>query len=279
MRITLAHSPDADDAFMFYGIAQGLVETHGLEFVHELKDIQALNELAREGVYDVTAISVAAYPEVADKYQILTCGASLGVGYGPIVVSVRPLRPEELKGARIAIPGEKTSAYLALRLFLRPSEPDAETVFFDDITRAVLAGEFDAGVLIHEGQVTYTDEGLHLVADLGKWWSDETALPLPLGVNAVRRSLPDELKAGIARVLRNGVRHSLDNRKEALNYALSFGRGLAKAKADRFVGMYVNELTLDLGETGREAVRRFLQEGYPDTEMPHVLDPDFVQPE
>jgi len=181
MRITLAHSPDADDAFMFYGIAQGLVETHGLEFVHELKDIQALNELAREGVYDVTAISVAAYPEVADKYQILTCGASLGVGYGPIVVSVRPLRPEELKGARIAIPGEKTSAYLALRLFLRPSEPDAETVFFDDITRAVLAGEFDAGVLIHEGQVTYTDEGLHLVADLGKWWSEETALPLPLG--------------------------------------------------------------------------------------------------
>jgi len=134
-------------------------------------------------------------------------------------------------------------------------------------------------VLIHEGQVTYTDEGLHLVADLGKWWSEETALPLPLGVNAVRRSLPDELKAGIARVLRNGVRHSLDNRKEALNYALSFGRGLAKAKADRFVGMYVNELTLDLGETGREAVRRFLQEGYPDTEMPHVLDPDFVQPE
>lgn len=277
MRITLAHSPDADDAFMFYGIAKGLVDTRGLEFVHELKDIQTLNKAALEGIYDVTALSVAAYPEVADKYQILTCGASMGDGYGPIVVSARPMSLEELKDVRIAIPGEKTSAFLALRLFLRPNEPNASEVFFDDITRAVLAGEHAAGVLIHEGQLTYAHEGLHLIVDLGRWWKEKTGLPLPLGVNAVRRSLRNKVKANIARVLQAGIKHSLDNRKDALAYALSFGRGVETGKADRFVGMYVNEMTLNLGDTGKKAVCLFLKEGYPHTPDDRVLNPDFIE--
>jgi 1,4-dihydroxy-6-naphthoate synthase len=278
MRITLAHSPDADDAFMFYGIAKGLVDTRGLEFVHELKDIQTLNEAAREGVYDVTAISVAAYPEVADKYQILTCGASMGDGYGPIVVSARPMLAAELKDARLAIPGEKTSAYLALRLFMQPDKPNTGAVFFDDIPRAVLSGEYDAGVLIHEGQLTYADDGLHLIVDLGVWWKEKTDLPLPLGVNAVRRSLPNEVKVDIARVLHAGIKHSLDYREDALTYALSFGRGLETGKADRFVGMYVNEMTLDIGDAGKEAVRLFLKEGYPDAADPRMQNPDFIEP-
>lgn len=263
MEITIAHSPDADDAFMFYGLAKGLVDTGSLVFRHALKDIQALNAEAQAGTYDVTALSVAAYPSLADKYQLLASGASMGDGYGPIVVSAQPMAQEELAGARIAIPGKLTSAYLTLRIYMQPNEPEVEPVYFEDIGRRVSAGDFAAGVLIHEGQLTYASEGLFLVEDLGAWWKQETGLPLPLGVNAVKRDLPEGLKLELARILKASIAYSLEHRQEALDYALSFGRGLERRKADTFVGMYVNDYTLDIGKIGRDAIKAFLEKGYP----------------
>jgi 1,4-dihydroxy-6-naphthoate synthase len=274
VEITLAHSPDADDAFMFYALASGHIETDGLTFRHVLKDIQTLNAEAQAETYDITALSVAAYPMLAAKYQLLTSGASMGDGYGPIIVSAKPTAREELAGARIAIPGMFTSAYLALRIYMQPNEPQVEAVYFEDIGRRVLAGDFAAGVLIHEGQLTYAAEGLHLVEDLGVWWKRKTGLPLPLGVNAVRRDMPEYLKLELARILKASISFSLDHRQEALDYALSFGRGLERGKADTFVGMYVNDWTLDLGKEGKDAVKLFLKLGYPD--MPE-LKVDFAE--
>jgi 1,4-dihydroxy-6-naphthoate synthase len=249
VEISLAHSPDADDAFMFYALASGHIDTGSLSFRHILKDIQTLNAEAQAETYDITALSVAAYPMLAAKYQLLTSGASMGDGYGPIVVSAWPMTREELAGARIAIPGKLTSAYLALRIYMQPNEPQVEAVYFEDIGKRVLAGDFAAGLLIHEGQLTYASDGL----------------PLPLGVNAVRRDMPENLKFELARILKASIAYSLDHRQEALDYALSFGRGLERGKADTFVGMYVNDWTLDLGDMGKQAVQLFLEQGYPDS--------------
>lgn len=273
MEITLAHSPDADDAFMFYALASGHVDTGGLTFRHVLKDIQSLNAEAQAQAYDITALSVAAYPMLAAKYQLLTSGASMGDGYGPIIVSAKPMVREELASARIAIPGKLTSAYLALRIYMQPNEPQVEAVYFEDIGKRVLAGDFAAGMLIHEGQLTYAAEGLHLVEDLGVWWKRETGLPLPLGVNAVRLDLPEDLKLELARILKASIAYSLEHRQEALDYALSFGRGLERGKADTFVGMYVNDYTLDLGASGRQTIQLFLERGYPDSIKAEV---DFI---
>jgi 1,4-dihydroxy-6-naphthoate synthase len=264
VEFSLAHSPDADDAFMFFALASGHVDTGGLTFRHILKDIQTLNAEAQAQTYDITALSVAAYPMLAAKYQLLTSGASMGDGYGPIIVSAKPMAKDTLAGARIAIPGMLTSAHLALRIYMQPDEPQVEAVYFEDIGKRVLAGDLAAGVLIHEGQLTYAAEGLHCVEDLGVWWKRKTGLPLPLGVNAVKRSLPADIKAKLAAILRESIRYSLEHRQEALDYALSFGRGLERGKADKFVGMYVNDWTLDLGQKGKDAVKLFLKLGYPD---------------
>jgi 1,4-dihydroxy-6-naphthoate synthase len=244
---------------MFYALAKGLIDTGRYSFEHTLSDIQSLNDDATRAVFDVTALSVAAYPRVADKYQILSCGASMGDGYGPVVVSREPLSHDDLARATIAIPGLQTSAYLALRLFLHPYEPAVYAVKFDEIEARVLAGEYDAGLLIHEGQITYGDEGLKLVADLGAWWKDETGLPLPLGINAIKRDIPEDAKRDINRVLKESVAYALTNQYDALEYALSFARGLPAADAKRFINMYVNDLTLNMGETGLQTIRLFLE--------------------
>ncbi|HVT43075.1 MAG TPA: MqnA/MqnD/SBP family protein [Thermoanaerobaculia bacterium] len=255
-RISLAHSPDADDAFMFFALAKNLIDTGDFEFVHTLKDIQSLNLEARDECYDVTAISWAAYPEIADRYAILSSGASIGDGYGPLVVSREPIDPSRLSDYTVAIPGLNTSAFVALKLF----SPSVETITmpFDEIQEAVADGSVPAGLLIHEGQLTFRDDGLRKIIDLGAWWKETTTLPLPLGGNVIRRALGDELMREISRVLRESIEYSLSHRNEALDYAMQYGRKLDKERADRFVGMYVNELTVDYGDRGRLAVRTFL---------------------
>lgn len=259
-KITLAHSPDADDAFMFYALAKDLIDTDGLEFEHHLKDIQSLNELARTEKYDVTALSFAVYPELADRYALLSSGASIGDGYGPLVVSKDPVPPDDLHAKLVAVPGADTSAYISLKLFA----PDVETVVmdFDEVQHAVLDGRVEAGVIIHEGQLTYRDMGLRKVVDLGEWWKEDTGLPLPLGCNSIRRSLGEELMRKTSRILRESIQYSLDHREAALDYALGFGRGLDRSRGDEFVGMYVNDLTIDYGDRGREAVRVFLDRAH-----------------
>jgi 1,4-dihydroxy-6-naphthoate synthase len=254
--IRVAHSPDSDDAFMFYALAKGLLETGDLRFEHVLSDIESLNRAAVEGRYEVTAISIHAYAHLADRYALLPHGASMGDGYGPVLVSREPLAPEDAHRVRIAIPGEWTSAALALRLW----NPRVETtvVPFDEILPGVLEGRLEAGVLIHEGQLTYEAEGAHRVVDLGVWWQEETDLPLPLGGNAIRRDLGPETIREVSRCLRESIAHALRHREEALGHAMGYARGLDPAMADRFVGMYVNDLTLDYGERGRRALREFL---------------------
>jgi len=272
MKITLGHSPDPDDAFMFYGIASGEVTEDGLEFEQVLEDIETLNRRALEESLDVTAVSIHAYAYLSDRYALLPHGASFGDGYGPLVVSRRALAPADLAGATIAVPGELTSAFLAMRLFQPDFTP--RVVPFDRIPQAVLDGEADAGVLIHEGQLTFAASGLHKVVDLGAWWKEDTGgLPLPLGGNAIRRALGPQVMAKVSSVLRRSIAYGLEKRGAALTYAERFGRGLDRQLADRFVGMYVNELTLDYGERGREAVRRFLARGRASgliTVEPHV---------
>ncbi len=255
-RITLAHSPDSDDAFMFYAIAEGRIDTGDLEFVHVLSDIETLNRRAREGELDVTAISFHAYPEIAERYALLPHGASFGDGYGPVVVSARPRRPEELDAVVVAIPGEKTSAALALQLW----RPGTRTTVlpFDEILPAVRAGRAEAGVIIHEGQLTYAAEGLSAVVDLGQWWKAETGLPLPLGGNVVRKDLGTETIRAVSRLLGESIAYGLDHREEALSFALRYARDLDRSQADRFVAMYVNDWTRGYGEAGRRAVREFL---------------------
>jgi len=258
--ISVAHSPDSDDAFMFYGLATNKVRTPGLRFTHTLCDIETLNQKAREGVYDVTAISFHAYPYVQDKYALMACGGSVGEGYGPMIVSPRSFTQDEIKTKRIAVPGTLTTAYLALHLFAPGIE--TEVVAFDQIISQVLEGKYEAGLIIHEGQLTYDRSGLHRIVDLGRWWQKVTGLPLPLGGNAIRRALGPQLMPAVTAALRDSIQYGLDHRDEALAYAMQFARDLDAQSADKFVGMYVNERTLDYGPDGREAVRRLLDMGH-----------------
>jgi len=259
VEIKLAHSPDADDAFMFYALATHKLSTPGYKYTHVLSDIQTLNEAALAETYDVTAISFAAYPTLRDRYILLDCGASFGEGYGPIVVSSKSLKAQDLAGKRIAVPGLKTSAYLTLKL----CEPNFEPVVmpFDRIIDAVQNELVDAGLLIHEGQLFFPEKGLHKVIDMGIWWQEQTALPLPLGGNAVRRALGPELGRQIAKTIRDSVSYGLEHREEALNYALQFAREMEAELADKFVGMYVNKWTLGYGEKGKEAVKELIERG------------------
>lgn len=259
MKISLAHSPDSDDAFMFYGLASGNVPTGDLSVEHTLTDIETLNRQALEGRHEVTAISFHAYPSVADKYALMPCGGSIGDGYGPLLVASRALSPKDIAGATVAVPGTLTSAYLALKLFA----PKVETrvVPFDKILEEVSAGRADVGLIIHEGQLTFGAHGLHRVLDLGVWWKEETSLPLPLGGNAVRRDLGEPLMKRLTALVRDTVRYSLAHRAEALAYAMRFARGMDRGVADRFVGMWVNDMTLDCGDRGRQAVQTFLDRG------------------
>ncbi len=257
--IHLAHSPDSDDAFMFYALAAGHIDTEGLTYVHELQDIETLNKRALKAELEVTAVSIHAYAYLSDRYALLPHGASMGDGYGPRLVAKSAVTLDSLRGKRIAIPGMMTSAYLALRLYLPEFEPVVTP--FDQIEEIVVRGDVDAGLLIHEGQLTYKDEGLHLIADTGKLWRDETSLPLPLGGNVIRKDIPDDIKQKISKHLRASIAYALDHRTSALDHAMQYARGLDRSKADEFVGMYVNAWTLDYGEKGREAIRLFLKRG------------------
>jgi 5,8-dihydroxy-2-naphthoate synthase len=259
MLIRLGHSPDADDAFMFWALAEERIDTRGFEFEHVLRDIQTLNEWALEGRLEVTAISLHAYPFVQDRYVLLPHGASMGSGYGPVVVARRGMTKEELRDVEIAVPGKMTTAFLVLRLYL--GDFRYRVLPFDEILEAVRDREAEAGLLIHEGQLTYREQGLQKVVDLGEWWLLETGLPLPLGANVARRDLGEERLHDLSEVLAESIAAGLANREEAMRYALRFGRGLDFSLGDRFVGMYVNELTQDYGEEGRAAVRELLQRG------------------
>jgi 1,4-dihydroxy-6-naphthoate synthase len=272
--ITVAHSPDSDDAFMFYGLATNKVRVPGLRFTHTLCDIETLNRKAQEGVYDVTAISFHAYPYIQDQYALLPSGGSVGDGYGPMIVATRAFTQNEIKRKRIAVPGKLTTAYLALKLFAPGIE--VEVVPFDQIIPQVLEGKYEAGLIIHEGQLTYSKAGLYRVVDLGKWWQKVTGLPLPLGGNAIRRALGPQLMLSVGTALRDSIQYALGHREEALAYAMQFARDLDSQLADKFVGMYVNERTLDYGPDGREAVRRLLEMGHKAGIIPLAANVEFV---
>lgn len=274
LEIVCAHSPDSDDAFMFYGLATKKIRSRLVGFRHVLEDIESLNRKATNGQYELTAISYHAYPYVADKYVLMASGSSVGDGYGPMVVSTRQLAPEKLKGKRIAIPGTLTTAYLTLKLF----QPDFEAVVipFDKILDAVKDHEVDAGLIIHEGQLTYGHGGLHCIVDLGKWFKSEYALPLPLGANALRRNLPSDVQAECSRLMRESIQYALDHREEALNYAMQFARDLDPALADQFVGMYVNHHTVDGGEIVPRAAQKLLDLGYEAGLISHQVTVEIV---
>jgi 1,4-dihydroxy-6-naphthoate synthase len=274
--ITVGHSPDPDDAFMFYALAHDKLDTGNLQFRHELQDIETLNRRALRGELEVTAVSLHAYAHLLDRYALLPSGCSMGDRYGPMVVARRPLSITALGTARIAVPGTLTTAFLALRLLL-PEGFAYEVLPFDAILTAVAAGRFDAGLIIHEGQLTFQNQGLHLVVDLGVWWQDQTGLPLPLGGNVVRRDLGPDVIRQISRLLKDSIRYALDHRDDALSYALRYARDMDRALADRFVGMYVNEWTLDYGTRGREAVRRLLAEGHKAGVIPKPVAVEFVE--
>jgi len=273
--ITVAHSPDSDDAFMFYGLATNKLETNNLKFEHTLKDIQTLNEDAKNGVYDVTAISFHAYAYISDKYALLPHGASIGDKYGPILVSKEKRSPEEIPNMKIAVPGELTSAFLALRIYNQDFE--YVVVPFDEIIETVQKGKADAGLLIHEGQLFYKQIGLAKVLDLGEWWFEKTGLPLPMGGNAIRRDLGADLIKEVSKCLHKSIVYSMDNREDALSYAMQFARDMPPELADRFVAMWVNDLTLDYGERGREAVKLLLKEGFEKGIISHQVEVDFVE--
>ena len=272
--ITIAHSPDSDDAFMFYGLATNKVRAPGLRFTHTLCDIETLNRKAQEGVYDVTAISFHAFPYIQEHYALLPSGGSVGDGYGPMIVAPRGFTESEIKKKRIAVPGKLTTAYLALKLFAPGIE--VEVVPFDQIIPQLLEGKHEAGLIIHEGQLTYAKAGLHRIVDLGKWWQKVTGLPLPLGGNAIRRALGLELMLKVSAALRDSIHYALDHRDAALAYAMQFARDLDSQLADKFVGMYVNERTLDYGPDGREAVRRLLDMGHKAGIIPHAAKVELV---
>jgi 1,4-dihydroxy-6-naphthoate synthase len=275
MKISLAHSPDSDDAFMFYGLAKGKIETGDLSIEHTLTDIETLNREAMAGKHEVTAISFHAYPYVADKYALMPCGGSIGDGYGPLLVAREPMDEARIADVRVAVPGTMTSAFLALKLFA----PTVETrvVPFDRILDEVRDGRADIGLIIHEGQLTYGGYQLHKVLDLGAWWKRDTGLPLPLGGNAVRRDLGPALMARLTGLVRATVQYSLAHREDALAYAMSFARGMDPKIADRFVGMWVNHLTVNAGERGRLAVQTFLDRGYAAGVIPNHVVADFVE--
>jgi 1,4-dihydroxy-6-naphthoate synthase len=274
--ITVGHSPDPDDAFMFYALAHDKLDTGDLRFRHELQDIETLNHRALRGELEVTAVSLHAYAHLLDRYALLPSGCSMGDRYGPMVVARRPMGLDELRHARIAVPGTLTTAFLTLRLLL-PEGFAYEVVPFDEILGAVAAGRFDAGLIIHEGQLTFQNQGLHLVVDLGVWWQDRTGLPLPLGGNVVRRDLGPDVIRRISQLLKESIRYALDHRDDALAYALQYARDMDRSLADRFVGMYVNDWTLDYGARGREAVRRLLAEGYRAGVIPQPVAVEFVE--
>jgi 1,4-dihydroxy-6-naphthoate synthase len=275
MEIRIAHSPDSDDAFMFYALAKDKLPTGKFRFSHTLQDIETLNRKALNGEYEITAVSFHAYVHIADKYILLPSGASMGDRYGPMVVAREPLRHDELRGKKIAIPGTMTTAYLSLQLF----QPDFEAVVipFDQIMSAVQNKVVDAGLLIHEGQLTYASHNLHNIVDLGEWWYQITGLPLPLGGNVVRRDLGKETIREVSRLLKESIRYALDHRKEALEYAMQFARDLDVATADRFVGMYVNDRTLDYGEEGRRAVQLLFDRAYEAKLIPARITAEFAE--
>jgi len=258
--ITIAHSPDSDDAFMFYALATNKVQSPHLAYRHHLNDIETLNREARQGLWDVTAISFAALPYITEHYALMPCGGSMGDGYGPVVISSQKFSPAELRGKRIAVPGTMTSAYLTMKLY----QPEFVPVVtrFDEIMQAVKDGKADAGLLIHEGQLTFARDGFHLAVDLGRWWKELYGLPLPLGGNAIRKSLRGAAADQINDALRRSVKYALEHRSEAMSYALQFARDMDPGLADRFVGMYVNDYTLDYGPKGRQAIVKFLELGY-----------------
>jgi len=273
--ISIAHSPDSDDAFMFYGLATNKIRVPGYRFTHTLCDIETLNRRAREeAFFDVSAISFHAYPYVQENYTLMGCGGSVGEGYGPMVVSSRKMEAADLSRIRIAVPGTLTTAYLALKI-LNPAL-ETETVPFDQIIPAIQAGKYDAGLIIHEGQLTYSTSGLYKVLDLGVWWRETTGLVLPLGGNAIRRSLGPEAHKIISKALRDSINHALEHREQALEYAMQFARDLDASLAGRFVNMYVNERTLDYGPDGREAIRKLLQLGHERGVIPIAPQVDFV---
>jgi 1,4-dihydroxy-6-naphthoate synthase len=273
--ISVAHSPDSDDAFMFYALATNKVRAPGLTFTHKLCDIETLNRQALSGVYDVTAISFHAYPYVQERYALLSSGGSVGEGYGPMVVARRQLELKELKDAVVAVPGTLTTAYLALKLWA--PQIRTEVLPFDQIMPGVLAGKYEAGLIIHEAQLTYAQSGLHCLLDLGRWFHDVTGLPLPLGGNVIRRDLGEDTVRSVARALKESIQYALDHREDALAYAMQFARDLDRGLANRFVGMYVNQRTLDYGRDGRQAVERLLEMGYKAGIIPHPPKIDFVE--
>lgn len=279
--IRVGHSPDPDDAFMFYALANDQLDTGDYTFTHELVDIETLNRRAFQAQLELTAVSIHAYAYLHDKYVLCTCGASMGDGYGPMVVARNAMGLDELRKLRIAVPGKLTSAYLALRLCLG-TDFECVEVPFDEIIPAVVAGEFgiqsiDAGLIIHEGQLTYGDHRLRLIIDLGKWWKDRTDLPLPLGANAIRKNLGVDTAREIQRLLKASIEYGLAHRQAALQYAQRYGRDLDDTQADKFVGMYVNDWTIDFGPRGRQAVSLFLEEGYKAGVLPQLVVPEFVK--
>jgi 1,4-dihydroxy-6-naphthoate synthase len=273
--IVCAHSPDSDDAYMFYALATKKIRSTRVQFRHVLDDIQTLNQKAGAGDYELTAISYHAYPFVADKYKLMACGSSVGDGYGPTVVSSRPMAPEELKGKRVAIPGKLTTAYLTLRLM----QPDFEPVVvpFDHILDAVQENRADAGLVIHEAQLTFAKGGFHNVIDLGRWWKNTYNLPLPLGANALRRDLSPELASECCRLMRESIQYALDHREESLLYAMQFARDMEPALAEKFVGMYVNHYTVDCGELVPKAAQKLLDLGHDAGLIPHRVQLEFVR--
>jgi 1,4-dihydroxy-6-naphthoate synthase len=273
--ISIAHSPDSDDAFMFYGLATNKIRVPGYKFTHTLCDIETLNRRAQdEAFYDVTAISFHAYPYLQENYALMGCGGSVGEGYGPMVVAMRQFSPENLTRLRVAVPGTLTTAYLALKIF--NPEIQTEVVPFDEIIPEVKAGNYDAGLIIHEGQLTYSRSGMYKIIDLGVWWRETTKLVLPLGGNAIRRSLGPEAHRIISKALRDSIQHALDHRDQALEYAMQFARDLDTSLASRFVSMYVNERTLDYGPDGRDAIRKLLEMGHERGIIPIAPHVDFV---
>lgn len=274
--ISIAHSPDSDDAFMFYGLAKDKVVVPGYHFTHTLTDIETLNHKAmKEAYYDVTAVSFHAYPYIQDNYAIMACGGSVGENYGPMIISPKPLSLSEVRKVKIAVPGTLTTAYLTLKLFA--PEVETEVVPFDEIIPQVVAGKYDAGLIIHEGQLTYSHSGLHKIIDLGVWWQEQTGMPLPLGGNAIRRSLGPEVIHTVTKALRDSIQFGLDHRKDALAHAMQYARDLDPELANQFVGMYVNERTLNYGPDGRDAIRKLLQMGHERGIIPHAVKVDFVE--
>jgi 1,4-dihydroxy-6-naphthoate synthase len=275
LEIVSAHSPDSDDAFMFYGLATRKVRSARVAFRHVLSDIETLNRKAVEGVYDLSAISYHAYPYVVDKYVLMASGSSVGDGYGPMVVALHPMEPEEIKGKKIAIPGTMTTAYLSLKIF----EPDFEAVIvpFDKILETVTNGGADAGLIIHEAQLTYNKTGFHRVLDMGRWWKDKYELPLPLGCNVLLRSLPEDVKSECCRMMRDSIQYALDNHAEALEYALQFARDMEPRLAEKFVGMYVNHYTVDAGDVIPKAAQKLLDLGHEVGLIPNRVDVEFVR--